>query len=62
MNGHCLTSEELEVFINIKQLIPATYHPSTNSLAKRAMQILLKKQTQGLVASRLPEVLLQIFL
>ena len=52
-HGSCFVSEEFEAFLNgngIKHITSAPYHPSSNGLAERAVQILksgLKKATEG---------------
>ena len=41
-NGACFTSSDFESFLQyngVKQLTPAPYHPSSNGLAKRVVQI-----------------------
>ena len=62
-NGTCFNSAELKEFLktnNIKQILSAPYHPSTKSLAKRAVKVVkrrLKKEIKGSMRSRLPTVL-----
>ena len=52
-HGSCFVSEEFEAFLNgngIQHITSAPYHPSSNGLAERAVQILksgLKKATEG---------------
>jgi len=63
-NGSCFTSDEFQIFLKqngIKHVASAPYHPSTNGLAERAVQIVkkgLKKVSQGSVKSRLAKILL----
>ena len=62
-NGSCFVSEEFEAYLlknGIRHLTSAPYHPATNGLAERAVQILkkgLKKEKQGSVSARLARVL-----
>ena len=62
-NGSCFVSEEFQQFLKstgIKQITSAPYHPSSNGLAKRAVQIVkkgLKKTTEGSMKSRIAKVL-----
>ena len=63
-NGSCCVSEEFETFLlnnGIKHITSAPYHPATNGLAERAVQIVkkgLKKETVGTMEERLAKVLL----
>ena len=63
-NGSCFVSEEFETFLKengIMHITSAPYHPSTNGLAERAVQVLkqgLKKVTTGNLKTRLARVLL----
>ena len=63
-NGSCFVSEEFEAFLKengIMHITSALYHPSTNGLAERAVQVLkqgLKKVTTGSLRTRLARVLL----
>ena len=62
-NGSCFVSEEFGAFLlqnGVKQITSAPYHPATNGLAERAVQIVkkgLKKCTEGTLACRLAKVL-----
>ena len=62
-NGTCFKSEEFESFLEqngIKHVTSAPYHPASNGLAERAVQILtrgLKKVTSGTLRSRVDTVL-----
>ena len=63
-NGSCFTSEDFQQFLKsngIKQITSAPYHPSTNGLAEKAVQIVkkgLRKTTSGSITSRLARILL----
>ena len=63
-NGTCFVSSEFEQFLDkngIRHITSAPYHPASNGLAERAVQIIkkgLKKQAEGSVAHRLAKVLL----
>ena len=63
-NGSCFISDEFQQFLKsngIKQITSAPYHPSTNGLAEKAVQIVkkgLKKTTTGSLKSRLAKILL----
>ena len=63
-NGTCFTSLEFETFLKnngIQHLTSAPYHPSSNGLAERAVQIVkkgLKKVKTSSFRSRLAKVLL----
>ena len=54
-NGSCFVSEEFQQFLKsngVKQVNSAPYHPSSNRLAERAVQIVkkgLKKTTDGTI-------------
>jgi len=58
-NGSCFVSSEFENFLlknGIKHITSAPYHPATNGLAERAVQIVkkgLKKEVGGSMAMRL---------
>lgn len=60
-NGACFVSEEFETFMlknGIKHLTSAPYHPATNGLAERAVQIVkngLKKETVGNMEERISD-------
>ena len=62
-NGPCFVSAEFETSLarnGIKQLTSAPYHPSSNGLAERAVQLVkrgLNKITRGSMKSRLAQIL-----
>ena len=62
-NGTCFTSELFETFLKkngIRHVCSAPYHPSTNGLAEKAVQILkrgLKKMTGGTIETRVSRLL-----
>ena len=62
-NGTCFVSTEFEDFLasnGIRHITSAPYHPASNGLAERAVQIVkrgLKKTTEGSVRSRLAKIL-----
>lgn len=62
-NGLCFVSAEFEAFLEnngIKHITSAPYHPVSNGLAERAVQIVkrgLKKITQGSIRSHLAKTL-----
>jgi len=62
-NGSCFVSEEFQQFLKsngVKPVNYAPYHPSSNGLAERAIQIVkkgLKKTTDGSMKSRIAKVL-----
>ena len=63
-NGSCFVSAEFQHFLTmngIKHITSAPYHPSTNGLEERAVQIVkkgLKNATEGSIRSRIAKVLL----
>ena len=63
-NGSCFVSEKFETFLlnnGVKHITSAPYHPATNGLAERAVQIVkkgLKKETVGTMEERLAKVLM----
>ena len=63
-NGTCFTSVEFETFLQnngIKHWTSAPYHPSSNGLAERAVQVVkrgLKKIAFGSIRDRLAKVLM----
>ena len=62
-NGTCFVSRELEEFLQkngVKHATSAPYHPSSNGLAERAVQVVkrgLKKVKEGSMSARLARVL-----
>ena len=62
-NGTCFVSVEFEDFLasnGVRHLTSAPYHPASNGLAERAVQIVkkgLKKVTEGTVRARLAKIL-----
>ncbi len=62
-NGSCFTSAEFRSFLKkngITQVISAPYHPSTNGLAERSVQLAkrgLKKVKEGSIRSRIAKVI-----
>ena len=62
-NGTCFVSTEFEAFLSdngIKHVTSAPYHPSSNGLAERAVQVVkrgLRKVTKGTMRSRLAKIL-----
>ena len=63
-NGPCFMSEEFDTFLvnnSIKYITSAPYHPATNGLEERAVQIVkkgLKKETAGTTETRLAKILM----
>ena len=61
-NGACFTTREFELFLEvngIRHLTSASYHPASNGLAERAVQIAkrrLQKVMQGILTARLAKV------
>ena len=62
-NGSCFVSEEFQQFLKcngMKQVNSTPYHPSSNGLTERAMQIVkkrLRKITDGTIKTRIAKVL-----
>ena len=62
-NGSCFVSQEFENYISangIRHLLSAPYHPATNGLAERLVQMVkngLKRVTSGTLSNRLATVL-----
>lgn len=62
-NGTCFTSEEFQQFLKgngVSHILSAPYHPATNGLAERAVQVVkrgLRKVTQGSLQNRIATVL-----
>ena len=63
-NGTCFVSAEFEQFLpsnGVKRTTSAPYHPASNGLAERAVQMVktgLKKVKDGTMSTRLAKVLL----
>ena len=60
-NGTCFVSAEFESFLESNSLTSAPYHPASNGLAERAVQIVkkgLNKIKQGHIRTRLAQILL----
>ena len=62
-NGSCFVSEEFETFLlknGIKHITSAPYHPSTNGLAERAVQIAKRglKREEGSMMTRMAKVMM----
>ena len=63
-NGTQFVSEEFEQFLKnneIRHILSAPYHPATNGLAERAVQIFkagMRKITDGSTADRIARILL----
>ena len=66
-NGPCFMSEEFETFLvnnSIKHIISSSYHPATNGLAERAVQIVkkgLKNEMAGTIETRLAKKILMAY-
>ena len=62
-NGTCFTSDSFKTFMKrngIRHVCSAPYHPSTNGLAERAVQVLkqgLRKMTDGTLETRVSRLL-----
>ena len=62
-NGSCFASTEFASFLSsngVKHIMSAPYHPASNGLAERAVQIIkkgLRKETEGSWLSRIARVL-----
>ena len=63
-NGPCFVSQEFETFLvknGVKHITSAPYHPSSNGLAERAVQLVkkgLKKEKEGSMSSKIARVLM----
>lgn len=63
-NGPCFVSQEFETYLTkngVKHITSAPYHPSSNGLAERAVQLVkkgLKKEKEGTMSSRIARVLM----
>ena len=62
-NGTCFTSDLFKTFLKkngVKHVCSAPYHPSSNGLAERAVQVLkrgLKKMAGGTIETRVSRLL-----
>ena len=59
-NGTCFKSDEFERFLEVEHLTTPTYHPSSNGLAERMVQVVktgLKKMKQGTLVDKLSRLL-----
>ena len=63
-NGSCFVSQEFETFLlknGVKHITSAPFHPASNGLAERAVQIVkkgLKKESNGDMTARLAKILM----
>ena len=63
-NAPCFVSQEFETYLTkngVKHITSAPYHPSSNGLAERAVQLVkkgLKKKKEGSMSSRIARVLM----
>ena len=62
-NGSCFVSNKFQAYLTengVRHLTSAPYHPASNGMAERAVQIVkngLKRDTEGTVTERLARVL-----